>query len=145
VPQPKRPKASKKPNGMTLKKVAGRAAMYVEHRSQRDAADAEMKKIAPELKEFAEVLGAENDKGSFILKLANGLTVSKIAVNKDRVDEQAAIEVLKKNHVLDRCTKVSIDIKEVERCLEEGLIGVDDINKFTQTITSYRLDVRAKK
>lgn len=145
MPQPNRPKASKKPNGMTIKKVAGVAARYVEHRVQRDAADKEMKKISPELKEFAEALGTKNANGSFVLELPNGINVSKVACHSDKIDSEKAIEVLKKAHVLDRCTRVAIDTAEVERCLEEGLIGVDDVKKFTETTISYRLDVRAAK
>lgn len=129
---------------MTMKKVAGLAARYVAHRGERDSNDKEMKKLAPDLKEYAEALGEKTENGSFKLPLSNGLTVSKISVKKDTIDEAKAIEVLTAAGLLKRCSKTVIDKAEIERCLEEGLLGVDDIAEFNTPKETFRLDVRAK-
>lgn len=132
----------KKPNGMTLKKIAGKAAQYLRHSKEAKEIDKHKKALSSELKEYAEALGDENDSGSFVLELPGGFKVSKVASNTASIDEDSCLDILNKHGLFQRCTKMIVDAKEVEACVSEGLISVEEAKQFTTFKVSYRIDVR---
>ncbi|MBD3262448.1 MAG: hypothetical protein GF334_12420 [Candidatus Altiarchaeales archaeon] len=139
---PKKKSTPKKPNGMTLKKIAGKAAQYLQHSKEGKEIDKRKKTLSSELKEYAESLGDQNDTGSFVLELPGGFKVSKVASKTASIDEDSCLDILNKNGLFNRCTKTVVDAKEVEACVSEGLISVEDAKQFTNFKVSYRIDVR---
>ncbi len=124
--------------------LEGKVIRYLEARKEETAAKNIKAELSKELKQAAVDLGVEEN-GSHTLELPGGSKIGNIRTVKNKVDPSKAEAVLKNLGIYDRCTKRILDESELERCFQEGLIDMAEIDSFTEEIESFRVDVRGPK
>jgi len=138
--KPSNPKVTVQAN---LDTVRGKARRYVEIRDQVKALTDDKDKLSEYLKSQAVSQGVKDGR-SYVLELGD-VTVKSLSVVKNVIDQVAAIKLLTAKKLMERCTMRVLDEAELAKCFQEGLIDMDEINKFTKEKITDRIDVTTPK
>lgn len=136
---------SKKVIGLPQQSIDDKVQEYYRLREESKTIKSRMDTLAKEIKEYASVNGAKDDKGSFYCDNGSFMFGQQAKKSVTFVVDKA-IEFFK-SHGLHEAVKTveAIDEEAVERYINDGRVTFDDLESITQTKVTYAIDLKKKE
>ena len=115
---------------------------YVRLREEKKRIDARLSQISNALKQYAEDKGQKDDKGSYYFE-RDGYSVGKQARKSITFDLDKAVKFFRKRGYPECIvTREEIDMDAVNELFSEGEITEEDLEKITNTMVTYSIDIK---
>ena len=120
---------------------------YADLSAQIKQLEERKKAIADIIKDGAEQLGVQDDKGSYYLE-NDTLIMGKIAKKSFRIDQEKAVKVLESmglGDVVDVITTKTVNEDRLQRAVQESRLSLDVVEGFTDISVNYSISVKEKE